>query len=322
MIPMATRSVRREAREPSGASATPGASIRVVVNRTGIPADTLRVWERRYGFPKPARRPGGSRLYSEDDVARLRLIHRALEAGYRPGEVVPLPFEELRRVVDLSASAPEPPTRDLGTPGVDGVTAALLADDVARVRALLRAGAVTLGPRGFVTELAQPLAVRVGELWSEGKLDVRHEHLASALLTTQLRLLLGAFDEVEGAPVVVLATLPGEPHVLPLDMVAVYLAASHAAPRLLGADTPPDQIAAAARAMRADAVGLSISPAADTRGVEKHAQALLAELPRRTELWLGGGGAPRLEATGARRIQAWSDLDAALAALRGLRAAG
>lgn len=54
------------------------ASIRVVSNRTGIPADTLRIWERRYGFPKPERTPGGSRVYTDEDVARLQLVNRAL----------------------------------------------------------------------------------------------------------------------------------------------------------------------------------------------------------------------------------------------------
>ena len=65
----------------SSEEALAGASIRVVSNRTGIAADTLRMWERRYGFPHPARRPGGSRVYSEDDVARLHLIARAVNAG-------------------------------------------------------------------------------------------------------------------------------------------------------------------------------------------------------------------------------------------------
>src|SRR5690606_17590983 len=83
----------RRAEEP-GARSLEGLSIRVVVNRTGIPADTLRMWERRYGFPKPSRRAGGSRLYTEEDVVRLKLVSQALAAGFRPGEVVPLPVEE------------------------------------------------------------------------------------------------------------------------------------------------------------------------------------------------------------------------------------
>lgn len=297
-----------------------GASIRVVVNRTGIAADTLRVWERRYGFPRPERRPGGSRVYSEDDIARLLLVNRALAEGYRPGEVVPLSRSELEKIVAKpTASHVGAASAVPGVVSVDAITSALVEDDVERVRALLRAGALLHGPKGFVTELAHPLAIRVGELWEAGRMEVRHEHLASALLTTQLRLLLGANEEGPRKPVVVLATLPGEPHALGLDMVAVYLAASLAAPRLLGPDTPPAEVVAAARALSADAVGLSISSAADARAAQKGARAIARELPRGVDLWLGGAGAAALDVSGpsVRKIASWADLDRALAVFSG-----
>jgi methanogenic corrinoid protein MtbC1 len=297
-----------------------GASIRVVANRTGIAADTLRVWERRYGFPNPERRPGGSRVYSEDDVARLLLVNRALAEGYRPSEVVPLPRSELEKIVGRAPASP-PPAGAVGAVTVDAITDALVADDVDRVRSLLRAGALLHGPKAFVSEVAHPLAVRVGRLWEEGRLEVRHEHLASALLTTQLRLLLAANEEGSRRPVVVLATLPGEPHALALDMVAVHLAASFAAPRLLGADTPPGDIVEAAKALSADAVGLSISGAADVRAAQKGARAIARELPAGVELWLGGAGAAAAQVSGAavRTIATWSELDRALMQLGGSR---
>ena len=187
------------------------------------------------------------------------------------------------------------------------------------MRALMRAAAVTLGPRAFVTDLAHPLAVRVGELWAEGVLGVRHEHLASACLTSQLHLLLGALDDGDRSPVVLLTTLPGEPHLLGVDMVAVYLAASLAAPRVLGADTPPQEIAEAARALDVDAVGLSISPIAPARATMLAVKSLLALMPRRVELWLGGGGARAIapSAPSARLVDTWPALDSALAAIRG-----
>lgn len=297
-----------------------GASIRVVVNRTGIAADTLRVWERRYGFPRPERRPGGSRVYSEDDIARLLLVNRALAEGYRPGEVVPLSRSELEKIVAKpTASHVGAASAVPGLVSVDAITSALVEDDVERVRALLRAGALLHGPKGFVTELAHPLAIRVGELWEAGRIEVRHEHLASALLTTQLRLLLGANEEGPRRPVVVLATLPGEPHALGLDMVAVYLAASLAAPRLLGPDTPPAEVVGAARALSADVVGLSISSAADARAAQKGARAIARELPRGVDLWLGGAGAAALDVSGpsVRKIASWADVDRALAAFSG-----
>ena len=313
------------------AEALAGASIRVVSNRTGIAADTLRMWERRYGFPRPARRPGGSRVYSEDDVARLHLVARAVNAGFRPSEVVSLPSADLTKLVDASiadtsprgngtASARKATGQTVGpAPSLDAVIDALRGDDIANVRSLLRAASVSLGPRAFITELAHPLAVRVGELWAQGVLEVRHEHLASACLTSQLHLLLGALDDGERSPSVLLATLPGEPHLLGLDMVAVYLAANLAAPHVLGADTPPAQIVSAAIAFDVDAVGISISPAAERRAAARALKLLVETLPSSIELWLGGAGAPGVAAASApsaRITTTWPEVDTALAGLR------
>ena len=51
--------------------------IRAVSKLTGIAIDTLRAWERRYGAVTPVRDSRG-RLYSDADVARLRLLHQAV----------------------------------------------------------------------------------------------------------------------------------------------------------------------------------------------------------------------------------------------------
>ena len=329
--------------ERTQGDAQAGASIRVVANRTGIPADTLRMWERRYGFPHPSRRTGGSRVYSEDDIARLHLIARALDAGFRPGEVVTLASSDLTRLVEATVAEAPPGARSRSRAGaaprsgaralegaastrgaesaavIDQLIEALRADDIRGVQSLLRAAAVAHEPRAFVTDVAHPLATRIGELWAGGVLDVRHEHLASACLTSQLHLLLGALDDGERSPSVLLATLPGEPHLLGLDMVAVVLAASHAAPRVLGADTPPQQLAEAARALDVDAVGVSISPAAPRRSTMHEVRKLLSLLPADVELWLGGAGARFVvdSAPTARLVDTWSDLDAALTSLRG-----
>ena len=46
-------------------------SIAAVERDTGLSKDTLRVWERRYGFPSPERDAAGDRLYPPAQVARL-----------------------------------------------------------------------------------------------------------------------------------------------------------------------------------------------------------------------------------------------------------
>ena len=70
-----------------------------VTRRTGIGEHTLRAWERRFGFPTPIRLPSGHRRYSGDQVQHLLLIARALESGYRAGDIVPLPRTDIEQLL-------------------------------------------------------------------------------------------------------------------------------------------------------------------------------------------------------------------------------
>src|SRR4026207_2567412 len=61
-------------------STTPAYNLKVVLKETGLAADTLRAWERRYGLPVPHRTPGGHRLYSQRDIETIKwLINRQAE---------------------------------------------------------------------------------------------------------------------------------------------------------------------------------------------------------------------------------------------------
>jgi methanogenic corrinoid protein MtbC1 len=304
-------------------------SIRVTSRLTAIELDTLRMWERRYGFPRPERTGGGSRVYSESDVEVLKLIRRAIDNGYRPGEVVGKPREELMQLILATSEQPRRATSPVarGTaqssadpagiaPSVPSLLAALGRDEVAEVRTGLRQCVQALGSKRFLTEVAHPLCIQVGEMWASGKLEVRHEHLLSECLSAQLRVMMSAYEDHEGAPRVLLSTLPEERHGLGLAMVEVYLAIRQVTPILLGVDTPAEQILKAARSHAADAVGLLVTEASDVEATAKHLRWMLAELPRRVALWVGGAGAPRLKMRDELRIvSSWSDLDAAIAAL-------
>ncbi len=59
-------------------------TIAEVEAMTGLSAEVLRQWERRYGFPRPRRTPGGHRLYALEEVEALRTIKRWLEEGSTP----------------------------------------------------------------------------------------------------------------------------------------------------------------------------------------------------------------------------------------------
>src|SRR5215208_541016 len=84
---------------------TPRHPIAVVADRTGLSQDLLRVWERRYRAVEPGRRSDGRRLYSDADIARVRLLYAATNAGRSIGQVAALPTEELARIADEDTSA-------------------------------------------------------------------------------------------------------------------------------------------------------------------------------------------------------------------------
>lgn len=273
------------------------------------------MWERRYGFPRAERTSGGSRLYSEADVEALKLIQRALKNGYRPREVVGKPLAELRQLVEVVTAAPTGATS--GAPTLATILAAVERDDLVELRAELRQAALMLGPKRFLVELAHPLSVRVGQLWSQEKLEVRHEHLLTECLIAQLRVLSAVYEDRPGAPRILLATLPGERHGLGLAMTALYLAASQVTPVMLGVETPAPQIVRAAMSHDVDAVGLLVTAASDLKATAKGVRFMLAELPRRVGVWLGGAAASDLPLRDAavRMVGGWPALDEAIASL-------
>jgi MerR family transcriptional regulator, light-induced transcriptional regulator len=298
-------------------------SIKVVSTITGIPMGTLRIWERRYGFPKPERRPGSNRrVYASEQIRQLQAIAVALSQGYRPSDVVHKPLGELEA---LLGEVPQLKAHVSDAPGtvvdVSTLLALLAAEDVKGIEDALRFAAAALGAKRFVTDLAQPLASAVGDAWAAGKLAIRHEHVMTECLTTQLRSLLATHQIADGAPTVVLTTLPGETHTLGLQMVALYLALSAAKPRLLGANTPPDQVLAAANSFGAAVIGIAVTPAADLRVTRQGISRLAREMPASVALWVGGGAGPLLGKLPARAeaLVSWPAIDAALQRVRARR---
>jgi DNA-binding transcriptional MerR regulator len=89
--------------------------IGAVSRLTGITQDILRVWERRYGVVQPKRSEGGDRLYSREDVTRLTLIKRLVDADNAISTVARLTLKQLQQRLepeDLAALTPETITHD------------------------------------------------------------------------------------------------------------------------------------------------------------------------------------------------------------------
>lgn len=271
-------------------------SIGALSKATGIPVETLRTWEARYGFPVPERKPSGHRLYPAQTVSRLRRIAEALSHGHRASEAVPAGDDALSVLVrtrpwrqDGRGVAGD----DTGPEDLTAIVGAVADLDAAALRGHLEAAWARLGLPGFVTRCVGPLLTHVGAAWRTGALEVRHEHFLTEQVGDLLRSLRVPFDARAHGPLLVLATLSGETHGLGLQMAALVGAAAGCRVLFLGTDVPVAQIAAVAQDIGARAVALSISSASDAGDVARQLRDLRAGLPQGIEVVAGGEGAPR-----------------------------
>jgi methylmalonyl-CoA mutase cobalamin-binding subunit len=261
------------------------ASIGEVERRTGIAKETLRVWERRYGFPSPVRNIAGDRLYPPEQIEKLRVIKLLLDRGERPSKLVGRSLTGLKEA--LGAIGDPPRAFD---PWIESVLERLWLHDVETLRGRLVAGIYDQGLERFVLDKAAPLTRAVGEAWMAGRLQVFEEHLFTEML---VRVLRGALERMppggSSGPKVLLTTLPGEPHALGLLMAECLMTLGGARCVSLGVDTPVEHVSVAAEAHDADIVALSFSVAYDADAAARGLAALRSRLPDGVEIWAGGG---------------------------------
>jgi len=265
-------------------------SIGVVERDTGIGRDTLRVWERRYGFPEPVRNEKGERAYSEMQLRRLQRIRRLLDLGMRPGKLLPLSEGALDKLeAGLQPGTPQQPEK-----AVSALLDAICSADAGRVEYLLRKRYEKQGMKGFILETVAPLLTTVGELWVSGKLQVFQEHFLSEQLVRFLNAEMAKTGKITGQPRVLLATLPGEEHTLGLLMVAALLSSRGIPVINIGSEVPMDQIVRAVQQFHADVVGITFSGAYPYRNIRPHLSELRELIPDAVEVWTGGEGVHRL----------------------------
>ena len=297
-----TRGAIKGMQVDTGFSARPiTMSIAAVERDTGLSKDTLRVWERRYGFPLPERDVMGERSYPFDQVERLRTIKRLLDAGHRPGRIVamaPVDLDRLTSATGVRAATPMPASESKQAPDLAALMAAIRAHDSEALRHLMARTLARIGLGRFVLDVVAPLNVQVGEAWMQGRLEVFEEHLYTESVQAVLRNALHHLPSAGGGrPHVLLATVPGEPHGLGLLMAEAVLALEGCRCTSLGVQTPVWDIVRAANALRSEVVALSYTGCTNPHQVTDGLTELRSKLPPDVALW-AGGSAPVLQRRG------------------------
>ena len=297
----------------------PALGITATERETGLSKDILRVWERRYGFPKPDRDAHGERLYPASQVDRLRLLKRLMDQGHRPGRLMAASEEELQALgVAAAAPARQPTAAD---PLSQQLMALVKGHDVPQLRSALNQAMLRQGLQDFVVHTLPALNRAVGEAWMSGEFEIFEEHLYTEQVQALLRQAIATLPAQQaGSPRILLTTVPEEQHGLGLLMVEALMALDGATCISLGIQTPLFDIGMAARAQQADVVALSFSSAYPVRQVAPQLAQLRALLPGTVELWAGGAGVERLQPqAGVQLLPSIQHAQEALAAWRAAR---
>ena len=249
--------------------------------RSGVSPELLRAWERRYGLLEPTRSPGGLRLYSEQDMARVQAMKRHLAQGVAAAEAADLARREPRPESEAATFDPAAAREELGSAleSFDETAAQLVYDrllGLATVDALLG-------------EVVLPYLHDLGERWAAGEISVEQEHFASNVLRGRL-LGLGRDWGRGFGPLALLACAPGERHDLGLISFGLALRARGWRIAYLGPDTPMESIAGAAGSLEPDVVVVCAVDAERLKSVADDVESLAA----RHRVALGGSGAAGL----------------------------
>jgi DNA-binding transcriptional MerR regulator len=232
--------------------------------RTGASPELLRAWEQRYGLLEPSRSPGGFRLYSDADVARIRRVKELIAAGLSTAEAArrALHIEPLDEQGAVPRSAVEDLRRELRSAldDMDGERSHRAFDTIL----------ATVSSETAMHAILVPYLHELGDRWARGEVSIGQEHFASNLIRG--RLLGIARDWASGdGPAVVLACPSGEAHDVGLIMFGIEIARFGWSVTFLGADTPLETLADVVRAQRPALVVLAST---QKRVLERHAEAI------------------------------------------------
>jgi len=296
-------------------------SISAVERDTGLSKDTLRAWERRYGFPTPSRDGLDERAYTMDQVEKLRLIKRLLDTGHRPGRIVSLPYAEL---MALSAAAPETSVASaddaLCVIDLHVYLNLIRQHDAPGLRTALTRALSRSGVADFITQLVGPLNAAVGDAWLRGQVEIFEEHIYTEVVQVVLRQAIAAIPEAapHSHPRVLLTTFPGESHSLGLLMAEAMFSLEGCSCLSLGVQTPLWDTVLAAKAHGSDIVALSFTGCMNPNQVVDGLTELRQKLPPATRVW-AGGSAPVLSRRRVAGVDPMSSLELLAASIRAWR---
>ena len=274
-------------------------SIKIASERSGVSSHLIRMWEKRYGALSPDRTETNRRLYSDENVERLSMLHSCTQAGHRIGNVATLPTDTLRQLSqesagrtakDDGATPPEALSAAAQTlpPEVVEAFKAVENMDVDALQRSLDKASLALGYQGMLTKIVVPLMQNIGRLWCEGELTGAYEHFASSALRTYLLGQVQSYAPSRSSPAIITVTPAGQLHEFGAVITAAAAGSAGWHVIHLGSSLPAAEIAGAAIRAKARLVALSLVHPPDDADLPAQLRMLRRLLPSRIGIVAGG----------------------------------
>ena len=281
--------------------------IRTVSKRSGVKSDLVRAWERRYQAVNPIRTAGGHRVYTDQDIARLKLLNEATNNGHSISQIAQMSLDDLKQLIKneipaINQESIETPSISLNRDKYeiaqdynDKCYAAVLSFDARALESHFENAIVELGSEAFIELLLSPLLSKIGERWKKGELRPVHEHMTSSVIRSLTYILRNNNPCPANAPRMIVSTPIGQLHELGALLAAIMAELCGWQVTHLGANLPAEEIAAAVKYTNACALTLSISFATEDNVVAKEIRRIKKLIGNDVTLIVGGRAASHFQ---------------------------
>lgn len=249
-------------------STTPAFNLKVVLKETGLTADTLRAWERRYGLPVPQRSAGGHRLYSQRDIETIKWLMKRQTEGLSISRAVDMWNEQLASGADPLAGLPQTtlapvstiPAQYASDTTLDSlrgrwIEACLNFSESSAEQTLNQAFSI-FPVEAVCTQVLQRGMSEIGNLWYENRTSVQQEHFAAGLAMRRLDALLNASPAPTRNLTLIVGCPADEWHAFTPLLLSLFLRRRGLNVIYLGANVPAQQFSNTVKHTHADLVVL------------------------------------------------------------------
>jgi DNA-binding transcriptional MerR regulator/methylmalonyl-CoA mutase cobalamin-binding subunit len=254
-------------------------SIGEVAARTGVPATTLRAWERRYGLVTPSRSRTAYLGYDDLDLDRITAMRALVDSGVPARRAASIVLDRIEGgAAHLAGPIGPHPQAQHASPLADvgALTRVAVSLDPAGLDDTLDAAFSLAAVETVIDTWLMPCLVDLGAAWARGEIDICAEHFVSAAVHRRLSALFDAAASSGREPVLV-GSAPGSRHDLGALAFAVCLRRTGRAVVYLGADVPVASWLSAADTSRARAVVIAVTLTGDRAGAAEAVAALVSQ---------------------------------------------